>query len=718
MDSTIYDSNENDIGRFVGRAATLSTERKKELLENCWIPPKTYDFGKDAQAQYLKRKFNHGWLEMYSPWLAYSRQQKGAFCKFCTLFPPNLSSVRGVLGSFIIRPFCKFKDVHEYCRKHADTHFHKTALEAARSFLANVPVDVQINKYSQESLEKNRKIIRSIISCIAFCGSHDLALRGANYGDGILEGLYKMRIDAGDTTLKNHLEYGKKNASYRSVDIQNQIISICGDVIKADYIKNVKKSEAYGILADETADISGKEQLSVGIRYFDEETSNIEEVFLGFAELTAFDAKSIATAIDEFMTKEDLDPDKCVGLGFDGCSTMSGKEGGVQAILRKKYNKALFFHCSSHKLNLVINDLNALPDIRNTVGTIKDIINFFRESVLRKKLIPNISKLCETRWSEKYKSIRVFKENFCAIMEALGTLSQDGNNATRKHAYQLHAAASKVSFSFSLVLIAKYSSLLEPTVNVLQSVSLDAVQASQHIGRILKLIKNHRENPEKVTEEIFKDATSIAEKIGLDMKSIPRTAERQQHRSNHPARSPSEFWRRSITIPYLDSIINSLEIRFSEENRPSFTLTKLHPAQMKNISSEELEEACEEFKNFYGLTNIKNEIELWKKIWEEKPESIKMSVVEILKETEDFFPETKKALKILVALPCTTCTVERSFSSLRRIKTWLRSTMSETRLNGLAMMSVHRQHIFKNLDEFVNKVTNEFAKNPRRLCFN
>ncbi|XP_050302787.1 uncharacterized protein LOC126740703 [Anthonomus grandis grandis] len=372
-----------------------------------------------------------------------------------------------------------------------------------------------------ESLEKNRKIIRSIISCVAFCGYHDLALRGASYGDGILEGLYKMRIDAGNTILKNHLEHRKKNGSYRSVDIQNEIISICGDVIKADCIKNVKISQAYSILADQTANISGKEQLSVGIRYFDEETSNIEEVFLGFAELTALDAKSIATTINEFLTKEDLDPDKCVGLGFDGCSTISGKEGGFQAILRKKYKKALFFHCSSHKLNLVINDLNALPEIRNTVGAIKDIFTFFRESVLRRKLIPNIPQLCETRWSEKYKSIRVFKENFCDIMEALETLSRDGNIATRKHAYQLHAAASKVSFIFSLGLIAKYSALLEPTVNV-----------------------------------------------------------------------------RSITIPYLDSIINSLEIRFSEENKPSFTLSKLHPAQMKNISLEELEEACEKFKNF------------------------------------------------------------------------------------------------------------------------
>lgn len=294
--------------------------------------------------------------------------------------------------------------------------------------------------------------------------------------------------------MKKHIEHGQKNASYRSVDIQNEVIEICGDVIKADIVKKVKEAEAYSLLADETADISGTEQLSIGLRYFDEE---VQEMFVGFVELKGLDAKSIAYCIDEFLTKEDLNPaDKCVGFGFDGCSTMSGKDGGVQAILRKKYTKALFFHCSSHKLNLVINDLNNLPEIRNAMGTTKDIINFFRESVLRRKLVPNISRLCETRWSEKHKTLRVFKDNFPIILEALETLSREGNSATRKNAFQLHAAASKISFILGITLIAKYSALTEPVVNALQSIALDVVKASQHVKRILQLLKSHRDNPE------------------------------------------------------------------------------------------------------------------------------------------------------------------------------------------------------------------------------
>lgn len=651
--------------------------------------------------------------------MAYSRRQKGAFCKYCTLFPPNPNSFRGILGSFVIRPFCKFKDIHDQCKKHMEVCFHKAALESAKSFLENVPVDAQLNKYSHGVIEENKKIITSIISCITFCGSHDLALRGKNYSDGILEGLYKLRIDAGDLVLKKHFEHGKKNASYRSAAIQNEIIGFCGDVIKADIIKKVKEAEAYSVLADETADISGIEQLSIGLRYFDDETNEVQEMFVGFVELKALDAKSIAQTIDEFLTKEDLNPDKCVGLGFDGCSTMSGKDGGVQAILRRKYTKALFFHCSSHKLNLVINDLNTVPEIRNAMGTSKDIITFFRESVLRRKLIPNISKLCETRWSEKHKTIRLFRENFPVILEALETLSREGNSATRKNAFQLHAAASRISFIVGIILISKYSALMEPIVNVLQSITLDVVKASQHMKSILQLLKSHRENPEKVTDEIIKDATIVAEKVGLDeeITSIPRIVGRQRHRSNHPAENPSEYWTRSLVIPYLDSIITSLEIRFSEENTPALALSKLHPAQMQKMSVENLTETCETISQFYDLPTIKYDIELWHQLWNNKSNPTNLTVVDVLKEAKIFFPGTEKALKILIALPCTTCTVERSFSSLRRLKTWLRSTMGENRLNGLAMMSVHRKNIYDNFESFNKKVVEKFAKNPRRLCF-
>jgi hypothetical protein len=59
-----------------------------------------------------------------------------------------------------------------------------------------------------------------------------------------------------------------------------------------------------------------------------------------------------------------------------------------------------------------------------------------------------------------------------------------------------------------------------------------------------------------------------------------------------------------------------------------------------------------------------------------------MEMSDIVEETDIFFPKIKQALYIMLPQPCTTSTIERSFSTLRRVKTWLRSTMTGNRLNG------------------------------------
>ena len=58
---------------------------------------------------------------------------------------------------------------------------------------------------------------------------------------------------------------------------------------------------------------------------------------------------------------------------------------------------------------------------------------------------------------------------------------------------------------------------------------------------------------------------------------------------------------------------------------------------------------------------------------------------------EVFFPNILSILLLLLTLPVGTCSCERSFSSLRRLKTWLRTTMTEKRLNALALMSIHSE---------------------------
>jgi hypothetical protein len=58
-----------------------------------------------------------------------------------------------------------------------------------------------------------------------------------------------------------------------------------------------------------------------------------------------------------------------------------------------------------------------------------------------------------------------------------------------------------------------------------------------------------------------------------------------------------------------------------------------------------------------------------------------------------------------------TATAERSFSTLRRLKNYLRSTMGEERLNGLALANIHKDITIDPL-----KVAKLFAvRSPRRM---
>ena len=139
---------ENDIGRFVGKAESLTPEKRKDLLTKPWIPNANYKFENDATN--LKRKFNYHWLKQYSPWLVYSSYLKGALCLTCVMFPPAPGTVKGVLGSFIIAAYTKFKNMHEDCRKHSESHYHKGSTLKAKTLLENVPVDIKITKWTSK----------------------------------------------------------------------------------------------------------------------------------------------------------------------------------------------------------------------------------------------------------------------------------------------------------------------------------------------------------------------------------------------------------------------------------------------------------------------------------------------------------------------------------------------------------------------------------------
>lgn len=669
--SAVHCTSDSDIGYYADpkNVSSLNDRQKYLLLQNPWKPDKNYNFKLDAPSG--KRPFIYDWFDLYE-WIAYSKDQKGVFCKTCVLFRPHVS--RGLQGRFISRPFTNFKKFHEDAKNHMKSDWHKDSSEKSGNFLLIMKneredIESQINNQVKTVVEKNRTMLKSIVSTVVFCATHDLPLRGKKDESAVFNDLLHFRQESGDKVLEEHLRTAPKNAKYISHEIQNEIIQTCATTLRNELIKNINENDFFSILADETMDISGTEQLSLGIRYFDRKEKVVKEDFLGFTPLNhGLGAEAIANAITGTLTSWGLNLERAVGQGYDGCSTMAGDISGVQKRISDEFPMARFFHCASHRLNLAINDLSEIPQIRNTVGTIKEVTKFFRENSERRGVVGTLQKLCETRWSEKYKSIRKFHGKFADIVEGLLSLSNEGNKDTKQKAFQLYCAVTSTSFVVSLEIVAKYSATLEVVAQMLQGVNVDMMKVSKHIIRLVDLFKEDRSNDSTVFVGLMDNIKETAEVLGLTL-TMPRVTSAQRHRSNVPSDSVQDYYRRSIFIPYLEYLIRALDERFSNKNQQSFELFNLHPLKMKTMSRKDYEQSINTIQNIYGtvLDNFKVEGLLWFDLWasdnEKETESLnKMCLTELFDHNHArFLPNVAKAIEIAICLPPTTCTVERSF---------------------------------------------------------
>ena len=83
-------------------------------------------------------------------------------------------------------------------------------------------------------------------------------------------------------------------------------------------------------------------------------------------------------------------------------------------------------------------------------------------------------------------------------------------------------------------------------------------------------------------------------------------------------------------------------------------------------------------------------------------------------EAHCLMPELLKVLKIFATMPSTSAQAERSFSALRRLKTYLRSTMGQQRLSSLALMSMEREVVNKVLKINMNDMIDTFGRRNGR----
>ena len=175
----------------------------------------------------------------------------------------------------------------------------------------------------------------------------------------------------------------------------------------------------------------------------------------------------------------------------------------------------------------------------------------------------------------------------------------------------------------------------------------------------------------------------------------------------------------AIYFPYLDFLLNQLKSTFSGKFEDVITLEGLIPGYHLSTTKERILTAAQVYAedlNGCSENELRAEVELWHRYCKDDELKDIFTASEALhaivsKGYKNFFPNVTVLLQLLATIPVTSATAERSFSLLNRLKTVLRSTMTEERLTGLALANVHKD---ENIS--VDEVVNEFCKEkPRRI---
>ena len=192
-----------------------------------------------------------------------------------------------------------------------------------------------------------------------------------------------------DNILKDHLISAKRNAKYTSKTIQEEIISVLGEVMKENLTEPFRtgNTKFFSVIADEVHDkLDNKEVLSVCIRYVDtrNKAALINEVLLDFRHLERTTGEALGKVIVDVLRSNNLDLSYLRGHAYDGSSAMSSPRVGAQAYVKAEtYTHAHYIHCHSHVLNLAIASSSKLQDIRNIIGLINEVFLFFDYSPKR-----------------------------------------------------------------------------------------------------------------------------------------------------------------------------------------------------------------------------------------------------------------------------------------------------------------------------------------------
>ncbi|XP_019087365.1 PREDICTED: zinc finger MYM-type protein 1-like [Camelina sativa] len=453
--------------------------RRKYLIRGP-CQPRGHRFKQTAIGGVLRR-CNLKWFDMYGDWLEYSVENDKAFW---------VAGLNQHVGSDVNSFHNNAKRKCEYLMRQGQSIKH--ALHKQSDVVKNDYI-IRLNA----SIDVSRHLLHQGLPF----RDHDESDESANRGN-FLE-LLKYTAGQNEVVKKVVLNNAPKNNQMTSPPIQKDIVHCFAEEVTKSIIEEID-NDVFGLLVDESTDVSYKEQMAVVFRFVDK-YGIVKERFVGVIHVKETSSLSLKCAIDSLFAMYGLSMKKVRGQGYDGASNMKGEFNGLRSLVLKESSSAYYVHCFAHQLQLVVMAVakkhfevgeffDMISVLLNVVGASCKIKDMIRENY--RKIVEeginngeiktgtglnqeiSLQRPGNTRWGSHYKTLLRLVELFSYVVKVLEYIQDECTDSTkRQQAYGILKYFHTFDFVFYLHLMLFVMGLTESLSKALQRKNQDILNA-------------------------------------------------------------------------------------------------------------------------------------------------------------------------------------------------------------------------------------------------
>ncbi|KAK0141015.1 Zinc finger MYM-type protein 1 [Merluccius polli] len=471
-------------------------------------------------------------------------------------------------------------------------------------------------------------------------------------------------------------------------------------------------------------DISTQNQLVLVLRYIDDRNT-VQERFFEFIPLQSANAEAIATALSERLAGilPDEQKGKLICQAYDGASVMRGATSGVQRRVQDEYPNAHYIHCYAHQLNLIMQQATShISKVRSFFSDLGGFACFFsrspkRTSVLDEQVAHRLPTSSNVRWNFHSRAVNTVFEHREDLVECFRRIrsSSGFDDKTNKEAGGYIRLLEDPDFNFFLQLFHHIMPHVDFLYAKLQKRNIDSVHINGCIQQFQKDIQNIRDSIEAMVVEQSSGSDQPRKRRALGEEDHSRIA--AECAARVMSHDSSDF---VLTCAPCEKLLTSMsEVRKRKQDsweQAESTSTKITTTVKTNGN------ATGHTKERFAFTDhlISATLLQANRFGEYHNSFPEVALISTLKaypmlngsklKTELSLIYGKEEFKSCCGavdlfqlfvdnnLSESTAEAERCFSTLKRVKNFLRNTMTQDRLNALAILSMEKKLVNEMTD--------------------